>query len=88
VSDQYQNAVVDRIVDGQHAVLLINDSLELVVPATELPDGASEGSWLRVTIRGNTLVNAALDAEKTSQMAADVHEKMERLRTRGRKRRE
>lgn len=40
-------AVVDRIVDGTHAVLLVGEGeVELVVPVTWLPAGAGEGSLL------------------------------------------
>ena len=42
-------AVVDRIEDGMHAVLLVGpDEVELVVDATLLPEGTAEGDWLRV----------------------------------------
>lgn len=41
-------AVVDRF-EGDLAVLLVGeDETELVVPRSELPAGAAEGTWLRL----------------------------------------
>lgn len=47
------HAVVDRIEDGDIAVLLIGDaeSDRLDLPVTYLPDGASDGDHLRISIR-------------------------------------
>lgn len=70
-------AVVDRIEDGRHAVLLVGpDEAELVVDAVLLPEGTGEGDWLRVGF----LRDPALTAERR----ADLERRMERIRrTRG-----
>lgn len=81
-----QKAVVDRIVDGTHAVLLVGDrEVELVVPLAQLPPGTKEGHWLRVQFEGPTLVAAALDAEETERARQRIARKIGQLRTRGRR---
>ena len=80
-------AVVDRIEDGKHAVLLIEDNqMEKVVPASQLPEGATDGTWLQVSFDGDQLVSVEIDHEETERMRAQISEKMARLRQRGRKR--
>lgn len=76
-------AVVDRIVDSRHAVLIAGDD-EYVVPAEQLPDGAGQGSWLRVQFGPGGIVAAAVDDEETERRRARIAEKMERLRSRDR----
>jgi hypothetical protein len=40
-------AVIDRIVDGHTAVLLVgDDEIELLLPTDALPDGAADGTWV------------------------------------------
>lgn len=71
------SAVLDRIEDGRFAVLLVGpDEVELVVDATLLPEGTSEGDWLRVGF--------ASDPELTAARREDIARRMERIRrTRG-----
>lgn len=81
----WEKAVVDRIVDGQHAVLLVGEAeSEHVIPAKALPEQAREGAWLRVRIESGVLVDFALDAEETEQARQRVRSKLEQLRKRGR----
>jgi hypothetical protein len=70
-------AVVDRIVDGRHAVLLVGGAeVELVLDVELLPEGTVEGDWLRIGL--------AADPERTAQRRSDLEERMERIRrTRG-----
>lgn len=76
-------AVVDRIVDGRHAVLIAGDD-EYIVPASQLPDGAGQGSWLQVRFGPGGIVAATVDDEETGRRRARIAEKMERLRSRDR----
>ena len=81
-----EKAVVDRIVDKRHVVLLVGENeLEKIVSVDKLPPGAGEGTWLRVEFEGDDLVAAEVDAEETEQVKARITAKMERLRQRGRK---
>lgn len=81
-----ERAVVDRIEDGDLAVVLVgDDEVEHILPRNELPDGSEAGSVLRVSIEDGRIVNARLDAEDTDQTRQRVDDKMRKLRERGRK---
>ena len=81
-----QKAVIDRIVDGIHAVLIVGEAeQQYIVPADQLPKGAGAGVWLQVRFAGDTLVEADVDAEQTAQVHAGISEKMDQLRKRGRR---
>lgn len=72
-------AVVDRIVDGTTAVLLVGPGeTELIVRAGDLPDGATEGSW--VVLGGEPPRPVALDGDRTTARRAAVDERLARLR--------
>lgn len=76
-------AVVDRIVDGQTAVLLVgDDEREMPVPVATLPAGAGEGSWLLFHPLDGSL---ELDEEETARRRAAIQDKLSRLRRRGRR---
>ena len=70
-------AVVDRIEDGRHAVLLVGEAeVELVVDVARLPDGTAEGDWLRLGLTA--------DPERTAQRRSAIEDRLERIRrTRG-----
>lgn len=80
-------AVVDRVVDGEHAVLLVGDppERELVVPARELPAEAAGGHWLEIELEGDELRSAEIDPEATERARERVRELLERLRDGGRR---
>jgi hypothetical protein len=78
-------AVIDRIEDGRHAVLLLEaEGFQIVIPVEELPEGASEGDWLRVVVEDERLVRAQVDSAATKAAKDSIREKMNRLRQRGR----
>lgn len=78
-----EKAVVDRIEDGLHALLLVGDSEAThVVRLAELPPGTKEGDWLRVRFTAERLVFAAPDPEETQRVRQRVQEMMDRLRQR------
>lgn len=74
-------AVIDRIVEGRQAVLLTGDE-EYIVPVEQLPDGATEGDWVRVLFGENGIVSATIDADETERRRRRIKEKMARLRGR------
>ena len=66
-------AVVDRIEDGRHAVLLVGEAeVELVVDVALLPEGTAEGDWLRIGL--------SADPERTAQRRSAVADRLERIR--------
>mgnify|MGYP001230767829 FL=1 len=80
----WQQAVIDRIVDGRHAVLLVGEEeVEKVVPRECLPEGSAPGTWLRVRFEGERLVEAVIDEAETERARARVQEKLAALRRRG-----
>lgn len=76
-------AVLDRIVDQQHAVLLIGEQeQEQVIAVEELPADAREGSWLRVTMMDEQIVSIELDHQQTELEKQQIQSKMDLLRKR------
>ena len=63
-----QRAVIDRIVDGAFAVLLLEGGQQITVPMEELPPGSREGIWLLVRLVDGNLVEAELDLKKTAKL--------------------
>lgn len=81
-----QKAVIDRIEDGEHAVLLVGDEeAEYVLPATQLPEDARLGMWLRVQIEDGVIVEIVVDQEETEQMARGIAAKLARVRRKRRR---
>lgn len=82
-------AVLDRVVDGERAVLLLGDppGREVVVAAAALPAGAREGARLRVELDGDRIVDAELDEGETRRARDRIRAKMDALRRRASKRR-
>lgn len=77
-------AVVDRIVDGERAVLIVGDppEREVDISAADLPPGAREGHWLCVEMDGDRVVSASVDEDATARAKDRVRAKMEALRRR------
>lgn len=77
-------AVFERIADNRFAVLLVGDQeRELHVPVEQLPADASPGCWMQVTISGEKLINATIDAAQTERVAAHISKQLDTLRKRG-----
>ena len=82
----WEKAVVDRIVDGVHAVLLVGeDEREHIVPAALLPPGVAPGTWLKVRFDEGNLAEAVIDEEETRRARERISGKLRRLRERGRR---
>jgi hypothetical protein len=79
-------AVLDRVEEGRHAVLLVGtEARELILPAEQLPEGAREGMWLRLTLEGDAVVELAIDVAETATRGARIEQKLDRLRSRPRR---
>ena len=79
-----EKAVVDRIEEGKHAVLLVGEEeREFVVPAERLPEGAKAGAWLRVRAEGESLTILGVDQGQEEAAKQRIEDKMARLRQRG-----
>lgn len=83
----WEPAVVDRLVDGSWAVLLVgSEETERVVPSAALPDGARAGTWLKTRWDGEKLLEAIIDHEATGAATRRIASKLAQLRQRGRRR--
>lgn len=75
-------AVVDRIVDGQFVVLLLEDEGEvvdqLVLPREELPE-VEEGDVLCITIEDGELSDFEVLVEETERRRKRAEKRLERL---------
>ena len=82
--DGEYTAVVDRIVDGETAVLLLEDGDEVVeqrdVPVEILPDAArSDGGVLRVSVEGDTITDYEYLPDETAERRERAQERFDRL---------
>lgn len=81
-----EKAVVDRIVDGKTAVILVGENeRQHHYPVDGLPEDAKEGTWLRVRVESGEIVAMEVDQEETDMVHQRIQEKMDRLRARGRR---
>ena len=79
-------AVIDRIEDKKHAVLILNgDGVEKVVSVADLPDGAEEGTWLEVKFDGDDIKSIEIDKEETEERSERIGNKMDQLKKRKKK---
>lgn len=73
--------ILDRIEDGIHAVILVEEEgVELVLPANRLPEGSQVNSWFIIDVENGQLA-VTLDEETTFSKSEQADELMARLRT-------
>ncbi len=71
-------AVIDRIVDGRTAVLLVGSQEDLLhVPVEALPGGATEGDWLVLDLAA---LIVEVDEERTRRRQEAVEARLDRIR--------
>jgi hypothetical protein len=76
-------AVIDRIVDGTTAVLLIGpEETEKHVAVDDLPEGTAEGDWLVLDVDQDPFEIVGLDTDLTDARRAAIDEKLDRIRQR------
>jgi prophage tail gpP-like protein len=80
-----EKAVIDRITEGLGILLVGEAEREIRVPMAQLPSGAEAGTWLRVRLDGNRLIEAEIDEVETTDARNRIQGKLNRLRHRGRK---
>lgn len=73
-------AVVDRIVDDTAVVLVGPDEAEHHLPASELPEGASEGSWLVVDPASDPVGVLGVDEALTQARTEALTRRLDRIR--------
>jgi hypothetical protein len=76
-----EKAVIDRIVDGHKAVLLVGvQETEYILPIQRLPAGLKEGDWLRVEMKAGEIVRLQADQDETEIVRQRIQAKMAKLR--------
>jgi hypothetical protein len=79
-------AVIDRIVDGKHAVLLVGENEEeKIISYSLLPEDVGEGSWLNVQFDGDTLISIKADQSEIEHRKKRIQDKMNLLRKRSKR---
>lgn len=73
--------VVDRVVESI-AVVLVGGEAEYQLPATSLPEGAGEGSWLRVRRDTSGLVVLGRDDAGEAEQRDRAQDRLAALRQR------
>ncbi len=69
-------AVIDRF-EGEYAILLFGDGeIKVEVPQKLLPEGSTEGSWLKVSFE--------LDPEETMERKEKINSLLEKLKNKSR----
>ena len=77
---KYQ-AVLDRIVDGEKATILVESiGKEYVLNVSELPKGAKEGSLLDIELTNNTITTIAINHERTEEVSKKVTDQLNAIR--------
>lgn len=88
MTERPTRATLDRIVDGDHAVLLLEDDAgdvvdELVVDVDELPqDARTEGTILAVTVVDGDLQSADPLPDETDRRQSAAQDRLDRLSSR------
>ena len=81
--DGTYTAVIDRIVDGETAVVLIEDDGDIVdeytIPVGELPAKADAGTVLEVRIESKDIVAIEVRNEQTEQRKKTNQDRFDRL---------
>ena len=76
-------AVVDRIVDGKTAVLLIEDGDEVIdqfdINTEELPEKVGEGGVLIVEVDNNEITSVEYLEDETNSRRQAAQERLDRL---------
>lgn len=78
-----RTGVIDRIVDGETAVILIEEDGETVdqfdIDAEGLPEGAGEGAVLNVEIAGSEVRNLEYLREETNERKQAAQDRLDSL---------
>lgn len=76
-------ATIDRIVDGETAVLLLEEDGEVIeqfdVPADRLPTECESGGVVSVTVENGGIVRIEPRPEATAERSERIEEKFDRL---------
>ena len=73
--------VLDRIVDGKHATILVADlQKEFVIDISSLPAGSKEGSHFQLTLIGEEITDITLDTQSKQESLDKASSQINRLK--------
>ncbi|WP_332629010.1 DUF3006 domain-containing protein [Halalkalibacter flavus] len=73
--------VLDRIVDQQKAVILVESlGKEFIIDLAQLPKASNEGTWFTINLDGSTIQDLKIDHEQTAKSKQSISKKMQQLR--------
>ncbi|MDN7246760.1 DUF3006 domain-containing protein [Planococcus shenhongbingii] len=76
---------LDRIEDGQLAVILLEEEQrEIVLPVQYLPKGSRVHSWFEIVMDGEEIISITLDEETAESKMNEAEDLMQKLRSRRR----
>ena len=76
-----EKGVIDRIVAGRHAVLLVgDDEKEMVIPIIMLPAGLKEGDWVKVEWQNGQIRRVERDPDETAERKKGIAAKLNLLK--------
>ena len=82
MEDTY-TATIDRIVDGETAVVLCEEDGEVIeqfdVPVDRLPEGCTGGSVVSLTVADGEIVAIEARSDETADRSERIREKLDRL---------
>lgn len=74
-------AVIDRIVDGHTAVLLVGgEETELLLPVDALPEGAAHGTWVVLDMSTDPPTVVGIDEQLTQRRFDELSARLETIR--------
>ncbi|MDV2581992.1 DUF3006 domain-containing protein [Alkalibacillus haloalkaliphilus] len=73
--------VLDEIVDGQTAVILIETTKQTFhLPISQLPEGSQEGIWYDISVESDQVLKLTINKEKTKEQEEAISNRLNRLR--------
>lgn len=73
--------VLDRIVDGKHAVILVEElGKEYIIDVDSLPNDSKEGTWFKLKVVNDEIVEMRIDEETQEVMEKKIDDIMSKLR--------
>jgi hypothetical protein len=75
--------ILDRIEEGRHAVILIEEEQrEIVFPVDLLPPGSKVNSWFDIVLEDEEITSICLDADTAAAKEQQVQNLLQKLRGR------
>lgn len=72
--------VIDRIEGNTATILIESEGRELTLKAEELPEGATEDTWLSLETEDEKVVSVEIDEKETEERKESAEDMMRRLR--------